>query len=134
VPPQAEFIRGRGDIRLYKSIEGSGTHGVVLVNPAWKLNYAKGMGPTLCDYIVYAVNYLLRPSALTVDMNRSPSEVAFAPDREEAQAMQRDPLVVRYFSLRYLLTQRKLRDDGQAAGGVVHRTRRPVKAAPLGRY
>jgi hypothetical protein len=41
-------------------------------------------------------------------MNRSPSEVAFAPDREEAQAMQRDPLVVRCFSLRYLLAQRKV--------------------------
>jgi alpha-beta hydrolase superfamily lysophospholipase len=82
--------------------------GLVLVNPAWKLTYAKGMGSTLRDYVVYAANYLLRPSALTVDMNRSPSSVAFVPDREEAQAMQRDPLVVRYFSLRYLMAQRKV--------------------------
>jgi alpha-beta hydrolase superfamily lysophospholipase len=82
--------------------------GLVLVNPAWKLIYAKGMGPTFRDYISYAANYLFRRSALTVDMNRSPSEVAFAPDREEAEAMQRDPLVVRYFSLRYLLAQRKV--------------------------
>jgi fermentation-respiration switch protein FrsA (DUF1100 family) len=41
-------------------------------------------------------------------MNRSPNSVAFLPDREEAEAMQRDPLVVRYFSLRYLLAQRKV--------------------------
>jgi alpha-beta hydrolase superfamily lysophospholipase len=82
--------------------------GLVLVNPAWKLTYAKGMGPTLRDYLIYAANYLLRPSALTVDMNRSPASVAFAPDREEAQAMQGDPLAVRYFSLRYLLAQRKV--------------------------
>jgi fermentation-respiration switch protein FrsA (DUF1100 family) len=41
-------------------------------------------------------------------MNRSPASVAFAPDREEAQATQRDPLVVRYFSLRYLMAQRKV--------------------------
>lgn len=41
-------------------------------------------------------------------MNRSPSSVEFAPDREESEAMQRDALVVRYFSLRYLLAQRKI--------------------------
>jgi alpha-beta hydrolase superfamily lysophospholipase len=39
---------------------------------------------------------------------RAPAGVAFAPDREEAQAMQRDPLVVRHYSLRYLLAQRKV--------------------------
>lgn len=82
--------------------------GLVLVNPAWKLTYAKGMGPTFGDYVVYAANYLFRPSTLTVDMNRSPSSVEFAPDREEAEAMQRDPLVVRYFSLRYLSAQREV--------------------------
>ena len=80
----------------------------MLVNPAWKLTYAKGMGPTFADYVVYAANYVFRPSALTVDMNRSPSSVEFAPDREESEAMQRDALVVRYFSLRYLLAQRKI--------------------------
>jgi len=80
--------------------------GLVLVNPAWKLAPAKGMGPTFGDYVAYTANYLFRPSTLTVDMNRSPSSVEFAPDREEAEAMQRDPLVVRHFSLRYLLAQR----------------------------
>ena len=80
--------------------------GLVLVNPAWKLTYAKGMGPTFGDYIGYAANRIFRPAALTVDMNRSPSSVAFGPDREEGEAMQRDPLVVRYFSLRYLSAQR----------------------------
>jgi alpha-beta hydrolase superfamily lysophospholipase len=82
--------------------------GVVVVNPAWKLTYGKGMGPTFRDYVVYAANAVFRRSALTVDMNRSPSAVQFAPDREEAEAMQRDPLVVRYFSLRYLFGQRKV--------------------------
>jgi len=82
--------------------------GLVLVNPAWRLTYAKGMGPTLGDYAVYAANSLFRPAALTVDMNRSPSSVEFAPDRQEAEAMQRDPLVVRYFSLRYLSAQREV--------------------------
>lgn len=82
--------------------------GVVIVNPAWKLRYGKGMGPTFRDYVTYAANAVFRRSALTVDMNRSPSSVQFSPDREEAEAMQRDPLVVRYFSLRYLSAQRKV--------------------------
>jgi alpha-beta hydrolase superfamily lysophospholipase len=80
--------------------------GLVLVNPAWKMTYPKGMGPTFGDYIAYAANYLFRRSALSVDMNRSPAAVAFAPDREEARMMQRDPLAVRCFSLRYLKAQR----------------------------
>lgn len=82
--------------------------GVVIVNPAWKLRYGKGMGPTFRDYVTYAANAVFRRSALTVDMNRSPSLVQFLPDREEAEALQRDPLVVRYFSLRYLSAQRKV--------------------------
>lgn len=82
--------------------------GVVLVNPAWKLTYAEGMGPTFRDYLAYAIDAVFRRSALTVDMNRAPSRVAFAPDREEGEAMQRDPLVVRYFSLRYLLGERRV--------------------------
>lgn len=80
--------------------------GVVVVNPAWKLVYAEGMGPRFRDYLAYAINAVFRRSALTVDMNRAPSRVAFAPDRAEAEALQRDPLVVRHFSLRYLLGQR----------------------------
>ena len=76
------------------------------MNPAYKLVYAEGMGPTFGDYIGFAANYLFRPSALTVDMNGRPEAVSDADDRREALAMQRDPLVVRYFSLRYLSAQR----------------------------
>jgi alpha-beta hydrolase superfamily lysophospholipase len=82
--------------------------GLVLVNPAWKLTYAKGMRPTLRDFAAYAANYLFRPSDLTVDMNREPKAIQFIPDRLEGEAMQRDPCVVRYFSLRFVLGQRKI--------------------------
>lgn len=97
--------------------------GLVLVNPAYKLSSADGMGPTFGDYVVYAANYLFRPAALTVDMNSQPLAVRDEDDRDEALAMQRDPLVVRYFSMRYLF----------AWGGVLDRcvknakkTRAPV--------
>ena len=84
--------------------------GVVLVNAAYRLRATKGMTPTWWQYATYAANLLFRPSALTVDMNGRPSDVAFAPDREEATAMQRDPLVVRYFSMRMLRGQKRLMD------------------------
>jgi len=51
---------------------------------------------------------VFRRSALTVDMNGNPSAVKNPADRDEALRMQRDPLVVRYFSMRYLLAQRKV--------------------------
>lgn len=84
--------------------------GVVLVNPAYKLLAGEGMTPSLGDYLVYAANMVFRPAALTVDMNRRPSAAAHPGDRAEAEAMQADPLVVRYFSMRYLLAQKQVMD------------------------
>ena len=82
--------------------------GLVLVNPAWRLAHTRGMGPTLSDYVRYARDYLFRRTVPTVDMNAAPGAIAFAPDREEANAMQRDPAVVRWFSLRALLASRRV--------------------------
>lgn len=95
-------------LALELAAETQGLAGVVLINPAWKLVYGKGMGPTFGDYLAYGANFVFRPAALTVDMNRSPSGIAFAADRAEGEAMQQDPLVVRYFSLRYLMAQSKV--------------------------
>jgi alpha-beta hydrolase superfamily lysophospholipase len=97
-------------LALELAAETQGLAGVVLINPAWKLVYGKGMGPTFGDYLTYAANFVFRPAALTVDMNRNPSAIAFAADRAEGEAMQKDPLVVRYFSLRYMLAQSKVMD------------------------
>jgi alpha-beta hydrolase superfamily lysophospholipase len=80
--------------------------GLVLVNPAFRLTYGEGMGPSFTDYLAFGFNAVFRRSALTVDMNGNPSAVRNAADRAEALALQRDPLVVRHFSLRYLLAQR----------------------------
>lgn len=84
--------------------------GLVLVNPAWRLQDAPGMTPSLGDYFRFALNLVFRPSALTVDMNSRPEAITFEPDREEGLAMQRDPIVVRYFSMRYLSAQRAVMD------------------------
>lgn len=82
----------------------------VLVNPAWKMKYGEGMGPTFGDYVTYAANLVFRPTALTVDMNRNPSAISFEADRLEAEAMQADAVVVRFFSMRFLLAQAKVMD------------------------
>lgn len=82
--------------------------GIVLSNPAWRLRRARGMTPSLGDFLRFAWNFAFRASALTVDMNSNPSAVEFEPDRLEALAMGRDPLVVRYFSMRYLTAQAKV--------------------------
>lgn len=82
--------------------------GVVLVNPAFRLRRSPGMGPSWSDYARYAWYAVFRRAAPVVDMNRSPSLVVDPDDRAEAEAMQRDPLVVRRFSLRYMLGQRRV--------------------------
>jgi alpha-beta hydrolase superfamily lysophospholipase len=82
--------------------------GLILVNPAYKMTYSDGVGPSLGDYVAFAFNAVFRRSALTVDMNRNPEAVRNPADREEGLRMQRDPLVVRYFSMRYMLAQREV--------------------------
>jgi|GEM_PF-872938 len=84
--------------------------GVVLVNPTWRLIYSEGMGPTAFDYVAFGFNFVCRPTALTVDMNSQPSAVVDDDDRAEAEAMQRDPLVVRHFSMRFMAAQRAVMD------------------------
>lgn len=91
--------------------------GLILINPAYKLRPAEGLAPSFGDYISYALNMVFRPAALTVDMNRRPSAVAHAADRAEAEAMQADPLVVRYFSMRYLLAQKEVMDRSARNAG-----------------
>lgn len=84
--------------------------GLVLVNPAWRLQTAKGMTPSFGDYVRFAWNAAFRPAALTVDMNSKPEAVEFEADRAEGLAMQQDPLVVRYFSMRYMMAQARVMD------------------------
>lgn len=82
--------------------------GLVLVNPAYKLRYGAGMTPSFADYARFAVNSVFRRSALTVDMNSRPEAIEHPDDRAEALAMRADPLVVRFFSLRFLMAQQKV--------------------------
>ncbi len=94
--------------------------GLVLVNPAYRLAATDGMGPSLGDMLAFAANLVFRPAALTVDMNSRPSAVVHPADRAEAEAMQADPLVVRYFSMRFLLAQRQVMERCPANAALVN--------------
>ena len=85
--------------------------GVVLVNPAYRLRYAEGMGPSFGDYLRFAFDTAFRWSSITVDMNSNPAAVKDAADREEGLRMQRDPAVVRYFSMRAMFGERSVIAD-----------------------
>ena len=82
--------------------------GMVLVNPAYQLRSSQGMTPSFSDYVAFAANSVFRPSALTVDMNSRPAAIEHPVDRAEALAMQADPLVVRHFSMRFMMAQQKV--------------------------
>lgn len=111
-PGAAVFLFGHSAgaaLALHVAASGPGPlAGVILVNPAFRLARAPGMGPTLRDYASFAFDAVFRRSVPTVDMNRDPSAIQDPDDRAEALAMRQDPAVVRFFSLRYLLAQRAI--------------------------
>lgn len=93
--------------------------GLVLVNPAYKMTYGEGMGPSPTDYLAFGFNAVFRRSALTADLSGNPSAVKNPADREEALRLQRDPLVVRHFSMRYLLAQREVMNASPANAAAI---------------
>lgn len=86
----------------------AGVAGVVLVNPAFRLIYGEGMGPSLGDQARFAFDAIFRRSAPTVDLNANPEAIRDPADRAEALALRDDPTVVHRFSLRHLLGQRRV--------------------------
>ncbi len=84
--------------------------GLVLVNAAFRLQTSPGLAPTFGDVLGFMGNAVFRPAALTVDMNSRPQAVQHEADREEGLALQADPLVVRYFSMRFMTGQKAVMD------------------------
>jgi acylglycerol lipase len=81
--------------------------GVVIINPAYR--YRKKAGPSFSTYLTYGFNALFRPAALTVDMmGRDTDATSPIEDRAELWARRNDPMIVRKFSMRYMLSVRKV--------------------------
>jgi alpha-beta hydrolase superfamily lysophospholipase len=82
--------------------------GVILVNPPYQLKSAKGMSPSILEYIKYAFYYLFAPHTPIVNMAGNPSTIENENDREESEIRSNDPLIVKYFSLHYMLEAKKV--------------------------
>lgn len=86
-----------------KNIAGS-----ILVNPPYIQKKAKGMSPTIGQYVKYAWYYLFAKHKPIVNMAGDPSKIENEEDRREAEKKADDSLLVKYFSMRYMNEVRKL--------------------------
>lgn len=86
------------------------TDGIILVNPPYKLKSAKGMTPGMSDYLRYIGYYIFAPHVPIVNMAGDPSIIENESDRRESVMRNNDPLLVKYFSVRYMSESRKLMD------------------------
>ena len=92
--------------------------GIILVNPSYKMKNAKGMTPSVGDYIKYACYYLFAPHTSIVNMAGDPALIENEEERREAELRNQDSLLVKYFSLYCMVEARKMMD------GMVERARR----------
>lgn len=85
--------------------------GAILVNPPFKMKRAKGMSPSLRDYLNYAFHYVFAPHKPIVNMAGTPSLIEDEAERLEAEVRGLDPLLVKYFSLYYMSKTQKMMAD-----------------------
>jgi acylglycerol lipase len=110
-------LGGVTSIRIARDL-GDNIKGVVMINPAYR--YSKQSGLTFWTYVTYGFNALFRPAALTVDMMSSePGESAPPEDKEEFTARKNDPLIVKKFSMRYMMSVRKIMVKAKENAGFV---------------
>lgn len=84
--------------------------GVILINPTYKLKSAKGMTPSIWEYIKYAFYYKFAPHVPIVNMAGDPSIIENEKDKRESELRNNDPLLVKYFSMYYMLESKKIMD------------------------
>lgn len=87
------------------------TDGLILVNPPVRLKSAKGMTPGLGDYLRYIAYYIFAPHVPVVNMSGDSSVIENEADRRESEARNSDPLLVKYFSMRYMSESKKVMDE-----------------------
>ena len=87
------------------------TDGLILVNPPYKLKSAKGMTSGVIDYFRYIGYYIFAPHVPIVNMAGDPSTIENEEDKIESEARNSDPLLVNYFSMRYMSESKKIMDS-----------------------
>ncbi len=82
--------------------------GAILINPPYIQKKAKGMSPGLGQYIKYAFYMLFAKHKPIVNMAGDISLIENDDDRKEAELRQNDTLLVKYFSMFYMMEVKKL--------------------------
>jgi alpha-beta hydrolase superfamily lysophospholipase len=85
--------------------------GVILVNPPYQLKNAKGISPSIGQYIKYACYMVFAKHKPIVNMAGDPSLIENKEDREESEKRINDPLLVKYFSMYMMLQSKELMDS-----------------------
>lgn len=80
--------------------------GAILINPPYLLKKAKGMTPSIGEYVKYAWYYLFDKHEPIVNLAGDPTRIENEADRKESELRVNDPLLVKYFSL-YMMTESK---------------------------
>ena len=86
------------------------TDGIILVNPPYKVKPAKGMTPGAGEFLRYTGYYIFAPHVPVVNMSGDPSLIEDEADRRESEERNNDPLLVKYFSMRYMSESKKIMD------------------------
>lgn len=86
------------------------TAGLILVNPPYKLKSAKGMSPSIGDYLRYVGYFIFAPHVPIVNMAGDPSIIENEVDRKESELRNNDPFLVKYFSMHYMFESKKIMD------------------------
>jgi alpha-beta hydrolase superfamily lysophospholipase len=95
-------------IALYIADEIKKPDGIILVNPPYKLNQAKGMTPGFGDYLRYIGYYIFAPHVPVVNMSGDPAAIENEEDRKESEIRINDPMLVKYFSMYYMSQSKKI--------------------------
>lgn len=95
-------------ILLHVAEKISSVDGAILVNPPYKMKPATGMSPSIGEYFKYAFYFAFAPHKPIVNMAGNPALIEDEAERTEAEARGRDPLLVKYFSLYYMNSARKM--------------------------
>lgn len=84
---------------------------LLLINPPVILKASEGMSPGFFDYIKYAIYMIFNPHAPIVNMAGNPEHIENPIERTEAELRNKDPLLVKYFSMYMMMESKKLMDS-----------------------
>jgi len=93
---------------LEVAVKLPGTDGLILVNPPYKLKPAKGMSPGITDYLKYVGYFVFARHSPVVNMAGDPSVITDEADRLESEQRNKDPLLVKYFSMHCMVESKRI--------------------------